>query len=152
MGRAAQPVLSSPDFLCLQQPTSLESLRSTPLCSNVINAAVNDFFAHQSRRFWWLFLKGYVSKSLAALSFSSDVQSYPEYLYFSRRYAVPWVPNFLHVPRGPLLANLRTLALPQGPLGSCLLCSLLLPLARSLRWEPRRFALALAGCPLPQAL
>ena len=63
---------------CLQQLTrpltiltSLQSLTSTPLCANFNNTAVNDFFANQSSRFWWLFLKGYVSGSLVAPSLSS---------------------------------------------------------------------------------
>ena len=50
--------------------------------------------------------------------------------------------------RVPLLAHLSMLALPPGPLGPCLLCPLLLPLACSPPGGPRWFALAMAGCPL----
>ena len=70
---------------------------STPLCSNFTDAAVNGFFSNQSRRFWWLFLNGYVSVSLAAPSLSSPILRLNT-LNFFRRCAVPWVPDFIHAP------------------------------------------------------
>ena len=80
--------------LCLPQLTSLESLKSTPPCSNFTNAAINGFFANRSRRFSWLFSKAFVRVSLVATLPCSPI----EHLEFFRRYAVPWAPDFLHAP------------------------------------------------------
>ena len=102
---------------------------STPLCFIFTNAAVNGFFANPSRRFWWLFLKGYVSGSLAAPSVSSPVLNT---LTFSAAVLFRGSLTFFipPLPRGSLLTHLRKLALPPGRLGPCPLCPLLLPLAR----------------------
>ena len=99
----------------------------------------------------WLFLKGYVSLSLAAPSLSSPILntltiSAAELFHGFRTFFMP------PLTRGTLLARLGMLALPPGPLVPSPLCPLLLPLASSPRGERRRFALALAGCPLLPAL
>ena len=78
------------------------------------------------------------------------LQSYPEYLDFFRCCAVQWVPGFFIPPltRVPVLAHLWKLDLPPGHLKPCLLCPLLCPLARIPWGGARRFALAMAGCPM----
>ena len=81
--------------LCLQQLTSLKLLTSTSLCSNFTKAAVNSFFANQSRRFWWLFSKAFCERIFVCIF---ALQSHLEYLQFFRCYAVLWVPDFLHAP------------------------------------------------------
>ena len=98
----------------------------------------------------WLFLKGYVSLSLAAPSLSSPILntltiSAAELFHGFRTFFMP------PLTRGTLLARLGMLALPPGPLVPSPLCPLLLPLASSPRGERRRFALALEGCPLLHA-
>ena len=77
------------------------------------------------------------------------LQSYPEYLDFFRRCAVPWVPDFLHAPidqgssSGPPLdfgpasrspAAVTPVSPPPSP-------------GRFPWGGPRRFTMAMAGCP-----
>ena len=87
-------------YLCLQQLTSLESLTSTPLCSNLTNAGVNSFFRRAVQEVLVAFFEG-VCERVFGRTFA--LQSYPEYLEFFRRYAVPPIPDFLHAPidQGP---------------------------------------------------
>ena len=76
---------------------------------------------------------GYVSGSLAAPSFSSPIL---KTLIFSASVLFRGSDFFSspHRPRVPFWPpNLRMLALPPGIMGPCLLCPLLLPLARFLR-------------------
>ena len=85
---------------------------STPLCFIFTNAAVNGFFANLSRRFWWLFLKGCVSESLAAPLLSSPILNT---LIFSAAVLFRGSLTFFMplLTRGPLLAHLRKL--PSWP-------------------------------------
>ena len=145
--RAAQRVVSFPDF-------SLPAAADLPGVADehasllqLYQRRSQCFFANPSRRFWWLLLKGYVSGSLAAPSLCSPIL---DTLTFSAAVLFRGSLTFFKSPftRGPLLAHLRTLALPLGPLGPCPLCPLLLPLARIPRGRPRRLALAMAGRPM----
>ena len=88
-----------------------------------------------------------MSESLAAPSLSSPILNT---LIFSAAVLFRGSLTFFMppLPRGPLQARLRKLTLPPGHLGQCPLSPLLLPLARIPGGGPRRFALALAGCPL----
>ena len=84
------------------------------------------------------------------------LQSYPDTLNFFDAILFSGSLIFFMPPRtrGPLLAlaHLRTLALPPGLLGPCLLCFLLLSPASCPRRDRRRLALVLAGCPLLPAI
>ena len=109
--RAAQRVVSLPDF---SLPAAAYQRRH------------QRFFRNPSILFWWLFLKGNVSGSLAAPSLSSPILNtltFPAAVLFygSLTFLMP------RLIRGPLLAHLRMLALPPALLGPYLLCPLLLP-------------------------
>ena len=99
-----------------------------PLCFNFTQHSSQLFFPLSIQEGLVAIFEG-VCERVVGSTFA--LQSYPEYLDFFRRCAVP---DFSMPPltRGPVLAHLLKLALPPFHLGQCPLCPLLIPWGRAL--------------------
>ena len=126
-----------------------------PLCFNFTQHSSQLFFPLSIQEGLVAIFEG-VCERVVGSTFA--LQSYPEYLDFFRRCAVP---DFSMPPltRGPVLAHLLKLALPPFYLGQCPLCPLLIPWGRALGVHtcygrlsnaPRQWA-ATSGPPRPCA-